>query len=330
MKSKPLFLALLLAGLSSHALASTADKLLSYAVTGIFQPRAEQLAVSSARLAANARTACTKASDFAALRQDWQQSYLAWKQLAALNWGPGASMRISRVIAFHPVRPTLLEDAITQSASGEKKYEEIGAAAKGLAAIEYLLYGAPALQAGPRCQWLQQLTDEVASQSRELAGSWQAIAADVQQGKASAQLPEAPLALEELYNLSLAGSNELLKELSKLDGSKPDSLTGYRSALGRELMRAQFSQIQALMLGGNNGAGIVSLLQTKQPKLADKLARQVLAVDKGLQALPAQLAEAKGREKTAIVALQALLDLLEGEVATALDLTLSFNESDGD
>jgi predicted lipoprotein len=257
-------------------------------------------------------------------------------RVAALNWGPTAQLRSQRTIAFKPTRTALVDSAVSRSAAHEADvFDTTGTAAKGYTAIEYLLYRPAASLATPGvCTWLQRNADDIGEHSAELQRQWQRFAARISAGESADDLPSSQQALEEIINLTLAGNNELHKELSRLSSQKPELVSGQRSHSGKRLLQAQFDLLQQLLIGGKGkDFALAQLLeQVRQPALAQQLRQRVAAVGKGLAQLPDNLVQVgrSGKEKAAVQALAALLTLLEGPVADSLDITLSFNESDGD
>ncbi|MDC7712430.1 imelysin family protein [Vogesella indigofera] len=333
--------ALLLAGAAHADTAAPRDatsRYVQYVLNDTLLPRYRQLAAANRALASQLQQSCARPDDagLAAVRQQWQQAYGSWMRVAALNWGPTAQLRSQRTIAFKPTRTALVDSAVSRSAALEADvFYTTGTAAKGYTAIEYLLYRPVASLATPGvCAWLQRNADDIGEHSAELQRQWQRFAARIAAGENADDLPSSQQALEEIINLTLAGNNELHKELSRLSSQKPELVSGQRSHSGKRLLQAQFDLLQQLLVGGNGkDFALAQLLkQAQQPALAQQLRQRVAAVGKGLAQLPDNLVQVgrSGKEKAAVQALAALLTLLEGPVADSLDITLSFNESDGD
>lgn len=333
--------ALLLAGAAHADTAAPRDatsRYVQYVLNDTLLPRYQQLAAANRALASQLQHSCARPDDagLATVRQHWQQAYGSWMRVAALNWGPTAQLRSQRTIAFKPTRTALVDSAVSRSAAQEADvFDTTGTAAKGYTAIEYLLYRPAASLATPGvCAWLQRNADDIGEHSAELQRQWQRFAARISTGETADDLPSSQQALEEIINLTLAGNNELHKELSRLASQKPELLSGQRSHSGKRLLQAQFDLLQQLLVGGNGKDFALAqlLAQGPQPALAQQLRQRVAAVGKGLAQLPANLVQVgrSGKEKAAVQALAALLTLLEGPVADSLDITLSFNESDGD
>ena len=341
LKSVLILSALLCAGTTHAATAvppEATPRYVQYVLNDTLLPRYQQLADANRALASQLQHHCARPDKAAltAVRQQWQQAYGSWKRVAALNWGPTAQLRSQRTLAVRPTRPALVDSAVSRSAAHEADvFDTTGTAAKGYTAIEYLLYRPAASLATPGvCTWLQRNTDKLGGHSAELQRQWQRFAARISAGETADDLPSSQQALEEIINLTLAGNNELHKELSRLSSQKPELVSGQRSHSGKRLLQAQFDLLQQLLIGGKGkDFALAQLLeQGQQPALAQQLRQRVTAVNKGLAQLPDDLVQVgrSGKEKAAVAALAALLTLLEGPVADSLDITLSFNESDGD
>ena len=301
-------------------------------------PRYATLDTQSRQLAASLQQLCQRqdAASLTAAREQWRQGYRSWMAVAPLNWGPSAELRSQRVIAFKPTRVALVEQAVSDDLGrSQGSYDEAGAAAKGFTAIEYLLFEQQKPLTDPkRCRWLQRTGREIAEHTPTLLKNWQDFAANVgRSGQDGALYAKPAQALEEVVNLTLAGVNEMHKELSRLQQQKPELVTAQRSGDGKALVKAQFTLLQAVLTGPDGQSGIAALLAAKgQPAQAKALADATRAVAPALDKLPDNLARVgnSGREKPAVQALEKLLAQIEGPLAHTLDITLSFNESDGD
>jgi hypothetical protein len=301
-------------------------------------PRYTALAQHSQQLADSLDRLCQapSAANLANAREQWRQSYRRWMAVAPLNWGPTAELRSQRLIAFKPTRIALIEQAVSENLGRSKdSYDEAGAAAKGFSAIEYQLFTRQQdLTDATRCAWLQQNGQEIATHTPVLAQAWQDFAANVgRSGQAGALYANAAQPLEEIVNLTLAGVNEMHKELSRLPQQKPELVNAQRSGEGKALLKAQFSLLQTVLTGSDGQHGIAGLLAAKgQPAQTKALQDASRSVAAALEKLPENLAQNghSGREKPAVQALEKLLGQIEGPLAHTLDITLSFNETDGD
>ena len=340
MSRKPLLaLSALLLGTQAWAINGDA-RFVGYSVDQVLLPRYQTLAQDNTALKNSLAGLCaTPGTPVSQAQKQWLTSYSSWMRVTALNWGPSATLRSQRTIAFRPARTSLVDDAIAKLAAKEAEsdvYEHTGSAAKGYGSIEYLLFERSKTLATPAdCQWLQLTSAEINTHSQQLLSQWQQLAARLRTGEPADDLPGKQQMLEEMFNLTLAGINELHKELSRISKQKADTITGQRSNSGKQLLQAQFSLLAALLASSNANDFALDRVLTanKQPDtLVKKLQQHVSAVNAGLARLPDNLATLgnSGREQATVKALENLLSTLEGPVADGLDITISFNESDGD
>ena len=141
-----------------------------HALQGIYGhwalPRAKDFDQSARALAPAVAALCqAPASDsktaLAAARTAWQATARAWEQLTAVSIGPVIARRSQRAIDFTPTRPALIEKAIVTQPQGAKAFERIGTPAKGLPALEWLLWIQPAAPATPACAFAQEVAKDV-------------------------------------------------------------------------------------------------------------------------------------------------------------------------
>lgn len=303
-------------------------------------PRYQQLARHSQTLSEALNTLCAApdAQRLDAARQRWRDAYLDWMAVAPLNWGPTALARSHRQLAFQPARPDAIEQAISADAGRQPDAaQRVGAPARGLAAIEYLLWTRPAQLSQPaRCAWLTQQGQDAAAHTAQLAADWREFASQLARaGQADAQLyPKASAAIEELANLLIAGINELRdKTLLKLPRLKADAVPGQRSGSSKAAVLRQFDTLRTLIRGADGKSGLADYLDhaADKPVLARQLRDSLEASRQAIAALPDPLTPGKaGAGQAAAQALKHTQTLLENPVTDALGITVSFNESDGD
>ncbi len=86
---------------------------------------------------------------------------LAWESLSAVAVGPVVARRAQRQIDFAPTRPQLIERAIKAQPQGATAFERVGMPAKGLPALEWLLWTQPAQPASPACSYAVEVALDV-------------------------------------------------------------------------------------------------------------------------------------------------------------------------
>jgi predicted lipoprotein len=109
-------------------------------------PRARDLVLRAEALAAALSAACVApggAGAMDAARVAWAEAALAYGRLSAVSVGPLLRRRSTRQIDFAPTRPELIRRAIASAPADLQALERIGTPAKGLPALEWLLWPQP-------------------------------------------------------------------------------------------------------------------------------------------------------------------------------------------
>jgi hypothetical protein len=142
-------------------------------------PRASAFAAEAAALAAAVERACA-APGAAALRQArlrWQSTAAAWDTLSAVTTGPLLQRRSLREIDFMPTRPELIARAIRAQPSDAQAMERIGTPAKGLPALEWLLWTQPVAAGTPGCRYAVRVAAQIDTEGTALAQAFAVLAA---------------------------------------------------------------------------------------------------------------------------------------------------------
>src|SRR5690606_34565165 len=123
-------------------------------------------------------------------QQAWLATADSWERLEAVSVGPTLERRSARRIDFRPARPRSIRAAINAHGKGRtppsaRALERVGAPAKGLPALEWLLWdpAVPTHAAGCRyaiglAQDVQREADALAEAHAEAATRWLAVGAD--------------------------------------------------------------------------------------------------------------------------------------------------------
>jgi hypothetical protein len=287
-------------------------------------PRAADFARASAQLAPAIQAVCDAAppqaeSALQYARQQWLATLASWERLSAVAIGPVLERRSQRQIDFTPTRPRLIEKAIKAAPATAADMELIGTPAKGLPALEWLLWVKPMQPASAECRYAVQVAAEVGREAETLA------TARIAAGKSQA-------ALSELLNQWIAGLERL--RWANMEMPARVALTGVReipdyprsaSAASAASWAAQWDALRGLATGP---VSLEAALRERQHgTTADTLAQAIRQADAGMQDLtaadtPRILAVAKQ--------LAALKRLVESDVATALGVSIGFSDADGD
>lgn len=276
-------------------------------------------------------------------RTAWQATAHAWEQLAAVSVGPVIARRSQRTIDFTPTRPTLIEKAVAAQPQGARAFERIGTPAKGLPALEWLLWTRPVQPGSPACGYAHEVAQDVARESAALETSFRE-AAGTDWGAEDEQ-EESTQAIGEFVNQWVGGIERLRwaqmeKPLRAAQGTRtpdyPRAASGHTLAAWAATWTGlrSLTTLPATAQAPVAGEALVPLEMVLRGKglnpLADRLRQATDTVDASM----AQVQKAGTRNKPAIQQaardLAALKFLAESEVAPALQVSIGFSDADGD
>ncbi len=294
-----------------------------------YVPRAEAFALAAERLAASLQGGCGPAAQAA-----WREALLAWVRLSTVAIGPLIERRSARRIDFQPARPASVEKAIAEQPEGEAAFERIGSAAKGFAALEWLLWDRAAPRSPAACAYARQLALDIAREAQALRAGFLALRDHERDEAAVVAL------MSELVNQWIGGIEHL--RLQGIERPQHDARSRGRAAptfprapsgaSGAE-REARWEALRSLArfdaaTAPAAGAGLVPLETYLRGKgrnpLADRLRSAVAGAGAGLGSNAAATLQATSRR------LAALKTLVEAEVAPALDVRVGFSDADGD
>jgi predicted lipoprotein len=310
-----------------------------------YAPQASAFAEQAGGLPTAISAVCDAGADTAAARLEqarerWKASALAWDRLSGVQVGPMVQRRSTRQIDFTPTRPELIKRAIQTAPQDAAAMESVGTPAKGLPALEWLLWSQPIAPATPACRYAVQVAADIQREADTLAKAFGDLAA---WPPGEAEGSNGP-AMSELIN-QWTGALERLRwaemEKPRMAGAAQGGRNAApyaRSASGQTAARwaAQWQALRTLGASQASeaprpGTGLAPIetylrgLGRNEP--ADKLAQSVGKADKALQNLsPANRAgiTAAGRS------LADLKKLTEAEIAPALEVSIGFSDADGD
>ncbi|UCV00423.1 imelysin family protein [Acidovorax radicis] len=279
-------------------------------------------------------------------RTAWQATARAWEQLAAVSVGPVIARRSQRAIDFTPTRPALIDKAIAAQPQGAKAFERIGTPAKGLPALEWLLWTRPAQLGSPACSYAREVAQDVARESAALAKAY-ADAATTDWGAEDEQ-EASTQAISEFVNQWVGGIERL--RWAQMDkplraagsGSRTRTPDYPRTASGTTLAAwaatwGSLRSLTALPASASipaAGEALVPLEMVLRGKGLNPLADTLRQATDKVDASMAQVQKSGLQDKTAIQQtvrdLAALKFLAESEVAPALQVSIGFSDADGD
>ncbi|MDZ7856958.1 imelysin family protein [Sphaerotilus sp.] len=271
-------------------------------------------------------------------RTAWKTATLAWAALSSVATGPLVTRRSARRVDFQPVRTPLVLRAIDGAPSGEAAMDRVGSAAKGLGALEWLLW-APA---APRNDAARAFATEAA---RDLQREANAVAEAFAAGAEREMDDEAVVAaFGEILNQWIGGLEQLrLQRLvrpveeARARGAKAPLALRPWAGIDAEERAARWQALQAAAVFAGQAApprsqGQLVPIETYlrgrgRNTLADQLNAAMGQAGRGVRGA------ADNRPATMARAAQQLgqaKHLAEAEVAPALEVRVGFSDADGD
>jgi len=317
-----------------------------------FAQKVRQLTISLKTLcrapAAQAETA------LAATRKDWQSAALSWDIFSAVAVGPLLERRSLRQIDTTPVRPQLIERAIKVQPQGAKAFERVGTPAKGLPALEWLLWNNPVQPDTPACSYAVEVALDVQREADALEAAFKQRAATDWEAEANQEHTSA--AMTEFINQWIGGIERLrwanMEKPLRAAESAGDVVPAWplaakhwpRAASGQTLASwlVTYGAIQAFALPAAAppvpGQGSVRLEHYLRSRglnpLADQLLQTLHTAESALAELITAHEKSSKNTGTHVMqfarALSALKRLGEAEIAPALQITIGFSDADGD
>ncbi len=271
-------------------------------------------------------------------RQSWKDAALAWAALSAVATGPLVTRRSARRVDFMPVRTALVLRAIEAAPVGGEAMDRVGSAAKGLGALEWLLW-APA---APGHEAARAYATEVARDIQREADA--VVEAFVSMAEREMDDGAVVAAFAEILNQWIGGLEQL--RLQRLFRPVEEARTrGARAPLPlrpwagidvqERAARWQALQAAAIFAGDTappRGQGLPVPIETYLRSrglnpLADRLRALTTAAERALVAAadnqPAAMLRAAQR-------LGQTKHLAEADVAPALEVRVGFSDADGD
>ncbi|MCW7539215.1 imelysin family protein [Aquabacterium sp. A7-Y] len=308
-----------------------------------YAPRAAEFARQGARLEPALQAYCepTGTAPAAALQQargQWRETALAWDRLSGVSAGPLVARRSARQIDFVPTRPELIQRAIEKAPDGPAAMERIGTPAKGLPALEWLLWKARLAPATPACRYAVQVAADIAREAEALAQAFEAATREPLEAE------PAPAAMAEVVN-QWVGALERLRwqdmerpvRSAGQGGRQPPAFPRLLGAATQASWQARWEAVRRLgaALPGEPvpapNRGLVPLetylrgrgLNEVADRLAAAMAQADLAVRRAAPQSPPRVLEAAA-------ALTALKRYAEDSAAPALEVSIGFSDADGD
>jgi uncharacterized protein len=265
----------------------------------------------------------------------WVNTMLDWERLAAVAVGPLVERRSARTIDFWPTRPAQIQrilDAGTESLTTVDQLESIGSTARGLPALEWLLWRR---QANANTQhYATLLAQQVLNESRTLLDGYRSLATAQRSEEQAAAL------YGDWYGQAVGGLDQLRIKKMVPETRGKDSSVWVRGVSGQTAAawQAQLQGLQVFLVGSPAAQAarpdwpVASSLQglllgndNLQPSRTLQSLTQA-ALRAGARAQPSNAASVR----TAIQALSQLSLHLSSLADSVLNISMGFTDADGD
>lgn len=325
---KTLFLATCLLVISSIVYASEPNPTEGFSMAlhnAWSAPRAAEFADASKKLTPAIEALCRSTETEPAMqvaRRQWLHALLAWERLSGVAFGPVLERRSQRQIDFTPTRPRLIEKAVKSAPANAVEMELIGTPAKGLPALEWLLWVKPVQPGSAECRYAAQVAAEIEREAAALSAA-HPLALDNQ------------TALSELVNQWIGGleglrwaNMEMPARVALTSGGRETAEFPRGAAQASAASwAAQWDTLRNLAIGP------VSLTSALHAHIKENSAETVALADAVRQADAAMqnlTSNDTPRILEATKQLAALKRLVENQVAPALGVNIGFSDADGD
>lgn len=269
----------------------------------------------------------------AGARQAFKAAVLAWKRAGAFRAGPFATTQAFQRAAFWPARPTSIDAVLAApEAIDEPRIEGLGVDAKGLFALEYLLFGAAqgakldgteptAARARAYCLELASNILGYATRVRHVLGDGRGYAREF---GAKGQRGLDQLVAQSVDTLDIVLGKFARVERARQSGAPLESaVEGYFSKTSLDIVRALLDGTRIVYVGASQGS-LSELVAQSSPAIDDHVRDAFALAESGLvalgQPLELGLASAPDRFRRAVGAVEQLKHVMKVEMASALEV----------
>ncbi|AEE49622.1 imelysin family protein [Haliscomenobacter hydrossis] len=330
--------------------------MLEHYASNIIKPAYTTLAEKT--LALQSATAVFRSSsndvNLAALQKAWKDAALAWQKANGFNFGPageeGLRKGLVEEVGTFPVSTAKIENSVS---NGQWNLADFNRDARGLLAIEYLLFGENKTSieilnsftgVSKRAEFLDALAKDVHQRVTEINEAWKTYATEFTKNAGT----DVGSSTSMLYN-EFVRSFEALKNfkvgvpLGKRVGqtkSEPQLAEAYYSGESLSLLRAHFNAVENLWYGHASvpGASFRAYLETVVggKELIASTETQLAAVRQAFEAVPAipsmaeQIKNSPAKLEALHTELQKLTRFFKSDMSSLLGIAITFSSGDGD
>ena len=312
----------------------SSDQIVQGLLTQHLQPAAAALQQAAQALA---QSLSQGKAPWAQHRPLWVATMLAWERLAAVAVGPLLERRSARAIDFWPTRPAQIQRLLESgSVTTVAQLETVGATARGLPALEWLLWKTDG--SGHALAYASVLAQQVLAESQALQAGYQTLASTAWEEE------DAWALYGEWFGQAVGGLDQLRIKKMVPDTRGKDSAPWVRGVSGQTAAcwQAQAQGLQAFLVGspaaqattqaatpGWPVAGSLNSLLLGRGHLRDSLTLQerTASMLRAVQAARPGNAASVRAAQAALALVSALANGLAGDV---LAITMGFTDADGD
>lgn len=291
------------------------------------------------------------------LQQQLKQTHLAWKACEPYEFGQAQNTYLHNRIGKWPSNYNFIELGISDSIPiTAASVEGLGSTSRGLSAIEYLLFDQDspqtlmAFSSGPfaarRSQYLELLCLNLHEKATALYNHWQPAGSNF--GCAWPKSTETGIqsALSLFVNRQIELIEEITKQklgtpMGKFDGgaAQPESLEAGRSENSLPLIRKNLEAIHALAKGPSQESGLYAALDALDARynggslsaaIENNFQELFLRIDAIAGSMVATLLSAPNSLDPIYESARKLTVLFKTDVASALSITVTVSDNDGD
>lgn len=325
---------------------------------GQILPSTAGFMIETASLAGSAEAfvAGVDSATLVALQSQWERCVLKWKACEVFDFGVAKDSYLPGRIGKWPSDPDIIEGKIAGADSLDVAFfQNLGATARGLYALEYLLFDrslpttladfSSGSLAARRRAFLLGTSWELHAKAQEWHGLWSAAPDEYARKWANSS----ETGLEDPAGLLVNGMISLLEEVAKVKVGKPfgkfdlgilhpDAVESPRTGTSLALIRANLASLEAVFRGGDH-TGLDQALNDLHATYGDEdLSAAIIqefgvvyhAMDQITMPLQDALINQHEQVEDLYEALKAMTVLFKADVSSAMSITVTVSDTDGD
>jgi predicted lipoprotein len=279
-------------------------------------------------------------------QDNWKITQESWQKTEAFQFGPVKDQRLLNKINFWPKRPDSIDEVIDGGDELTLSYlTDLGAAKKGLPVLEYLLFdhvnGNSSVittfqSSDRRSLYTNLVVQELAQNATTLQQSWRTDGIDYGSSFISSSDGLNMIVNQMVFLLENTKNSKLGKPMGKSSGGsvRPEEVESQQSEQSLTHIKYNIQGLNTLFNGGN-GNGIDDYIDFRgHTSIRESINSQIQTVLTRIGSIDTPLWEAVTTDsstlETLYTELTELLRLVKVDMATAINETIHFNDSDGD